>query len=802
MTDRQRLRLGIGAIFKNEAPYILEWVAYHRVLGFDRFFIADNNSDDGSTELLASLDAAGLVDHIPFPHVPTEPPQLAAYSEIISRHGDDADWMAFIDADEFLLPTDGTRSLVPFFAGLNAIPEIGAVALNWATYGSSGHIEATDDLVIERFVRRGDRIWHTNHHYKMAVRSAARPRTRGTPHHFDVGDGYEKVQGNGMRLATHPERGEGLSAEVNWERVRINHYVVKSRREFFDRKGPKGRATVVGATKGENYYFSHDRNEVKDPVPDWLLEATKAEMLRLRRLLSVPRPPGTAQSAVAALPPGTVERAPIVYVRPCNVGNQMFRYMLAARIADEVPGAILAGVNLPEWGLDAPSEEPGWTNPLRLPPVHVIDVHKAASLLRSGANDGVCVDALAQRLEYFGNGRERFAEVFHSDEPGEPVRDDEIAISIRAGDIMSGKHPDYTPLPIAYYRHIVRDTGLSPVFVGQLDDSPYVSALRSAFPAARFIRNPHWLRDFQSVRNARNIAIAVSSFSWLAGWLSSRANRIIMPLAGYFNPRQRPDVDLCPIGDARYEFYEFPVHRFQGIDAELAALLAPHADFRALSHEAVARLKSPRPSGGELPAAPPQPKVPDAPAMPAAEVAYLSERMRKSRCYLEYGSGGSTIQAARSGIGTIVAVESDRAWLDMVRQRLEDVPGRRTLHLMLADIGPTKALGYPVTDAGWQKYSSYPLGAWQRCREASLAPDLVLVDGRFRVACCLATFLFARPGCRVLLDDYLERPHYFEVEKYVRRSKTIGRMAEFIVPRWLPRDEVWLAFVKATTDPR
>ena len=80
--------LAVAAIFKNEGPYILEWVACHRVMGVDRFFIADNNSTDETTNILGTLAAAGIVTHIPFP-TPLDaerPPQLLAYEKILADH--------------------------------------------------------------------------------------------------------------------------------------------------------------------------------------------------------------------------------------------------------------------------------------------------------------------------------------------------------------------------------------------------------------------------------------------------------------------------------------------------------------------------------------------------------------------------------------------------------------------------------------------------------------------------------------------------------------------------------------------
>ena len=75
---------------------------------------------------------------LPFPGRPDGRPQLPAYAAILARHGSDADWIAFIDADEFLVPAAGLASLPALLAGTCADPLVGAVAVNWALYGSAG----------------------------------------------------------------------------------------------------------------------------------------------------------------------------------------------------------------------------------------------------------------------------------------------------------------------------------------------------------------------------------------------------------------------------------------------------------------------------------------------------------------------------------------------------------------------------------------------------------------------------------------------------------------------------------------
>jgi hypothetical protein len=192
--------------------------------------------------------------------------------------------------------------------------------------------------------------------------------------------------------------------------------------------------------------------------------------------------------------------------------------------------------------------------------------------------------------------------------------------------------------------------------------------------------------------------------------------------------------------------------------------------------------------------------VPDAPTMPALGALRLDELLRASHCYLEYGAGGSTVKACELGVSVVVSVESDRDWLDALVRKIARRPSASQLIPLHIDLGPVKDWGFPVSEAHWKNYSNYPLRAWEECIRRGLKPDLVLIDGRFRVACFMATLLFAQPGCRVLFDDYGDRPECAIVERFVRPSAMVGRIAEFIVPAELSRDDAWLAFVQACTD--
>ncbi|MGE6160548.1 glycosyltransferase family 2 protein [Aeromonas sp. R5-1] len=266
--------ISIGAIFKNEHPFILEWLAYHRCLGINTFYIADNISSDGSSELLTALDTIGLIKRLPYPTQPNTPPQLGAYREILNNANAD-EWIAFIDADEFLSPRDyedGLTSIKPLLDD----PEIGAISINWAVYGSSYSIIPNNDLVIERFTHRAVEHHSVNKHYKSLVRANTVVDTGSTPHAFTICENLKFVMPNGICQ----NKKEGIGDSIEWSCLRINHYVIKSKSEFLNKKASRGRATTLQDTLARdiNFFKGHDLNHHEEHVPSWFIDKVKLNM--------------------------------------------------------------------------------------------------------------------------------------------------------------------------------------------------------------------------------------------------------------------------------------------------------------------------------------------------------------------------------------------------------------------------------------------------------------------------------------------------------------------------------------------
>jgi hypothetical protein len=164
------------------------------------------------------------------------------------------------------------------------------------------------------------------------------------------------------------------------------------------------------------------------------------------------------------------------------------------------------------------------------------------------------------------------------------------------------------------------------------------------------------------------------------------------------------------------------------------------------------------------------------------EAACFRDLVASSRRIIEYGSGGSTVLACRSG-AKLISVESDNAWLERVLadESVRDAVEHNRARLMHIDIGPVGDWGRPLDKSCSGRWPSYSKSPW----EQSFDPDLVLVDGRFRVACILQTILNARRGTTLVVHDFWNRPKYHVVLPFLRWSKSVDSLGVFtIVTCW------------------
>jgi len=136
-----------------------------------------------------------------------------------------------------------------------------------------------------------------------------------------------------------------------------------------------------------------------------------------------------------------------------------------------------------------------------------------------------------------------------------------------------------------------------------------------------------------------------------------------------------------------------------------------------------------------------------------------------------------------------VSGETDGVWVDAMQDWFRQNPPQSTIDIIWANIGKTRAWGRPADESQWREFAKYPLEIWDLLDLPH--PDVVLIDGRFRAGCILATAFRCKRGVRVLVDDYPNRPSYHRVEKYVGKPELIGRLAEFqITPTPIPAENL------------
>ncbi len=278
------MRLFVAGIIKDELPGLLEWIAYHRVLGVSGFLIADNGSTDGSKELLQQLARLGVVTYLEFPSVEGQKPQLPAYTKLLRACPSTVDLLAFIDADEFLMPQDTDKSLPDTLAPLFEDEGISALALNWANFGSNGELFKEEGLVIERFNRRAPQNFNVHHNFKTIVRPI-RIEQFLNPHFAELRYG-RYIDTRNRDLILHPKHGNGVSAEVVWSGIRVNHYPVKSLEEFLLGKSQRGSAATLNRVKHKAYFNSHDRNDEECNLAKSLSSKVHSEIVLLNRMMA------------------------------------------------------------------------------------------------------------------------------------------------------------------------------------------------------------------------------------------------------------------------------------------------------------------------------------------------------------------------------------------------------------------------------------------------------------------------------------------------------------------------------------
>ena len=273
---------------RNEAAFLLEWLAHHRAVGITDFLVYSNNCQDGTDEMLDQLHDMGWLTHErndgPYDKRGIQFTALkSAENHPLVKA---ADWILPLDVDEFVNVHVGNHTLP---ALIDALPEADAITLTWRLFGNCGQIEFQDAPIAEAFTKAAPTVLHwpwraamfktlyrNNGNYaKLGVHRPRQPQA----------ESIKWFDGSGRELNKQFRNKRIFSdfGQDNYGLVQLNHYPLGAM-ESYVVKTDRGRAVHDADKLGMDYWVERNFNDEEDtsilrtkPERDRILSSLLAE---------------------------------------------------------------------------------------------------------------------------------------------------------------------------------------------------------------------------------------------------------------------------------------------------------------------------------------------------------------------------------------------------------------------------------------------------------------------------------------------------------------------------------------------
>jgi len=278
-----RYRLTSMIRVKDEGRFLPEWLAHHIGLGVEHVYVYDNNSSDDIQSVIAPFVDRGLATYVLWPTIPASP---SCHVDFLARFGRLSEWVAFLDADEFLV--EGEPGDLAHVLASASGP---AVAVNWRYFGSAGHSTVPPGLITEHF-DRADAAFDS--HVKVIAHPGEVHRYRNS-HNFYYRRGRLARTTDGRRVFGSFVRRPGAAQLV------VRHYVYRSREDyerkaghgFVDASGARDRARVSDRAARE----FHRHNDMDVAMPADVLRRTASLLAELGYPIGLVGSPGAKTRA-------------------------------------------------------------------------------------------------------------------------------------------------------------------------------------------------------------------------------------------------------------------------------------------------------------------------------------------------------------------------------------------------------------------------------------------------------------------------------------------------------------------------
>ena len=250
---------------KNEASFLVEWLAHHLTCGFDHVLAFSNDCSDGTDLMLDRLQDRGHVTHVRNAGPHAEGPQWAAL-KAADKHPlvKSADWILFCDVDEFVNIHTGDHTLPALW---QTVPQADAFALTWRLFGNAGVVAYQDRPVTETFTRAAPATlgwpWRAQM-FKTLFRNNGAFRKLGVhrPRNQDPDRTALWVDGSGRAIPPHSRLFSDYRQD-NYQLVQLNHYALGAMESYLV-KCDRGRANREAQAFDLGYWIERNLSDVVD----------------------------------------------------------------------------------------------------------------------------------------------------------------------------------------------------------------------------------------------------------------------------------------------------------------------------------------------------------------------------------------------------------------------------------------------------------------------------------------------------------------------------------------------------------
>lgn len=271
-----KYNVSICAIFKNEAPFLKEWIEYHLMLGVEHFYLYNNNSEDNFEDVLKPYIDSGIVELKLWEQ---NHAQMSAYKDFYETKRHETKWISFLDIDEFVclrhvFTTNNWKlnynSKLPsnnLSVWLDSYAKYPGVLMYFKMFGTSGKMHHDyNKLVIEQYTISWDGLYKIGKCFINTLYDIADYNTQ--THHCPA----MWVRIWGIKLKVHPVNSLKIFVDYDihfnwlfrdsWFPVQVNHYWSKAMDVYEAQMKMTDVYFKESPKKNPNYFYYHEEHNV------------------------------------------------------------------------------------------------------------------------------------------------------------------------------------------------------------------------------------------------------------------------------------------------------------------------------------------------------------------------------------------------------------------------------------------------------------------------------------------------------------------------------------------------------------